>query len=226
MGLSENNSSITEHGSTTVCGVFPDFIINSMADPDLRPSVFFYLPEEKFVQLKIDKPASSFIILIKVREGSEAGMKKKITDVFNLGMPQKDASVSSLEEELQNKYNTERGFRNALMAGNVVILLITLIGLLGYTTNEASRHQKELAIRKINGATMSDITEGFYFRAGIHCHSFCSCRPDWRMVYSKQMDAEFCCKSTASLVDICSVQPGNPAFSCTGCCCKLLPVRQ
>ncbi len=38
---------ISEHGPATVCGVFPDFIINSMADPDFRPSVFFYLPEAK-----------------------------------------------------------------------------------------------------------------------------------------------------------------------------------
>lgn len=160
-GVVGKQISITEHGSTTVCGVFPDFIINSMADPDSRPSVFFYLPEERFVQLKIDKPASSFIILVKVHEGSEAGIKKKIADVMNLGMPQKDASVSSLEEDLQSKYNTEKGFRNALMAGNAVILLIMIIGLLGYTTNEASRHQKELAIRKISGATMTDILRVF-----------------------------------------------------------------
>ena len=160
-GVVGKQLTITEHGPTTVCGVFPDFIINSMADPDLRPSVFFYLPEEKFIQLKIDKPASSFMILVKVHKGSEAGVKKKIADVMNLGMPQKDASVRSLEEDLQNKYNDEKGFRNALMAGNAVILLILFIGLLGYTTSEAGRHQKELAIRKINGATMSDILRVF-----------------------------------------------------------------
>jgi len=160
-GVVGKQINITEHGSTTVCGVFPDFIINSIADPDLRPSVFFFLPEENFVQLKIDKPSSSFMILVKVHEGSEEGMKKKIADVMNLGMPQKDASVSSLEEELQNKYNAEKGFRNALMAGNAVILLILVIGLLGYTTNEASRHQKELAIRKISGASVADILRVF-----------------------------------------------------------------
>jgi putative ABC transport system permease protein len=154
---------ITEHGSTTVCGVFPDFVINSLADPDFRPAVFFYLPEAKFEEMKIDQPASSFKILIKVYEGTEAGMIKKMTDVLNIGMPQKDASISSLEDELQNKYNNEKGFRNALMAGNVVILLITIIGLLGYTTNEASRHQKELAIRKISGATLLDILRVFIF---------------------------------------------------------------
>ena len=152
---------ITEHGSTTIRGVFPDFIINSMADPDTRPSVFFYLPEEKFVQRKIDRPASSFFILVKAGTGSEAGLKKKIADVMNIGMPQKDATVRSLDEELQNNYNTQKGFRNALMAGNFIILLITFIGLLGYTTNEATRHRKELAIRKINGATMSNILKIF-----------------------------------------------------------------
>ena len=160
-GVTGKQIEITEHGSTTICGVFPDIIVNSIADPDQRPAVFFYLPEDRFIQMKIDRPASSFLILIKVYQGSEEGMKKKIADMLNLGMPQKDASVSSLEEELQNMYNTEKGFRNALMAGNVVILLITVIGLLGYTTNEASRHRKELAIRKINGATMADILRVF-----------------------------------------------------------------
>ena len=152
---------ITEHGSTTICGVFPDFIVNSIADPDLRPSVFFYLPEDRFIQMKTERPASSFLILIKVYEGSEEGMKKKLAEVLNLGMPRKDASVSSLEEELQNKYNTEKGFRNALMAGNAVILLIMVIGLLGYAANEAGRRRKELAIRKINGATITDILRVF-----------------------------------------------------------------
>ena len=152
---------ITEHGSTTVCGVFPDFIINSIAEPDTRPAVFFYLPEERFVQMKIEKPASSFLILVKVREGLESGMKKEIADVMNLGMPQKDATVRSLEEDLENMYNAQKGFRNALMAGNAVILVILVIGLLGYTTSEAGRHQKELAVRKISGATTSDILKVF-----------------------------------------------------------------
>jgi putative ABC transport system permease protein len=152
---------ITEHDPATVRGVFPDFIINSMADPDMRPSVFFYLPEEKFVQMKIDRPAASFLILIKVHEGTGNGLIKKITTVLNLGMPQKDASISSLEDELRNKYNAEKGFRNALLAGNIVILLISVIGLLGYTTNEANRHQKEVAIRKISGATLPDILRIF-----------------------------------------------------------------
>ncbi len=152
---------LSEHGATNICGVFPDFIISSLAAPDLRPSVFFYQPEEKFKQLKIEDPGSPFLILIKVHEGAEAGMLQKITDIFNLGMPQRDALIMSLEDELQNNYSAEKGFRNAMMAGNAIILLITIIGLLGYTTSEANRRRKELAIRRISGANLSNILRVF-----------------------------------------------------------------
>lgn len=152
---------ISEHGATTICGVFPDFIINSMADPDLRPAVFFYLPEEKFEKEKIARPSTPFKILIKVHDRAEAGMLKKITAAFNLGMPQNDAVIKSLDTELQYNYASEQGFQNAMMAGNAVILLITIIGLLGYTSNEVNRRRKELAIRRISGAKLSDILRVF-----------------------------------------------------------------
>jgi putative ABC transport system permease protein len=152
---------ISEHGTTTIRGVFPDFVINSIADPDLRPAVFFYLPEEKFEQRKMEDASMTFNILVKTKVGTHPDILKKMTDVFNLAMPQKDAEIKSLELELQDKYASERGFRNAMMAGNVVILLITTIGLIGYTTNEATRRRKELAIRKINGAQLSDILRSF-----------------------------------------------------------------
>jgi len=152
---------ITEHGHTNICGVFPDFVIHSLADPDERPSVFFYRPEERYVELKQEDTGTPFNILVRVTEGAESGMLKKITDTFNMGMPNNDATVYSLETELQDNYNSEKGFRNAMMAGNIVIFLITIIGLLGYTTNEANRRRKELAIRRINGADMSNIQRLF-----------------------------------------------------------------
>ena len=152
---------ITEHRNTTIRGVFPDFIINSISDPDTRPSVFFYLPEEKFEQRKIENPSSSFNILIKVHEESQAGVIDKITTIFNLALPNNDAVIMSLENEQLNVYQNEKGFQNAMLLGNIIILIVIIIGLLGYTTSEASRRQKELAIRRINGATLSNILRVF-----------------------------------------------------------------
>ncbi len=162
-GVVGKQITVTEHGNTTICGVFPDFIVRSISDPDSRPSVFFYLPEGKFIQNKIDNPATLYDILIKVHDGAQAGIMKKITDVFNLALPHNDAVIKSLEDEQLNIYQTEKGFRNAMMAGNVIILLITIIGLLGYTTNEATRRRKELAIRRISGANLKDILRVFIF---------------------------------------------------------------
>jgi putative ABC transport system permease protein len=152
---------VTEHGSTTIRGVFPDFVIHSLADPDMRPAVFFYHPESQFEASKRNNAGAPFLMLVQVHEGMETGMLKKITEVFNQGMDEDDAKVYSLESELQEMYNSEKGFRNAMMAGNVVIFLITIIGLLGYTTNEANRRRKELAIRRISGANLSNILRVF-----------------------------------------------------------------
>jgi putative ABC transport system permease protein len=160
-GVVGNQITISEHGNTTIRGVFPDFTIQSLANPDLRPAVFFYLPEVRFEALKRENAGEPFIMLIQVHEESEHGMMKKITEVFNQGMAAKDAIVYSLEDELQDKYNSEKGFRNAMMAGNVVIFLITVIGLLGYTSNEANRRRKELAIRRVSGANVSNILRLF-----------------------------------------------------------------
>lgn len=152
---------ISEHGSTTVCGVFDDFIIGSIAKPDARPSAFFYMPEKQFQESKIKDPSTPFRIIIKVHDGSQAGIRKKIAGIFNMALPQNDAVIKSLEDELLANYAEEKGFKNAMLIGNIVILLITVIGLMGYTSNEATRRRKELAIRRINGANLSNILRVF-----------------------------------------------------------------
>ncbi|RIV69520.1 ABC transporter permease [Flagellimonas aequoris] len=160
-GVLGKQITVTEHGSTTIRGVFPDFVVRSISDPDVRPSVFFYLPEERFEQLKIENPSMSFNIMVKAHEGAQEGLMSKITEVFNLGFPYDDAEIKSLEAEQLNAYKGQKGFRNAMLIGNIIILLVTIIGLLGYTFNESARRRKELAIRRINGATLWDILKAF-----------------------------------------------------------------
>ena len=43
------------------------------------------------------------------------------------------------------------------MWGGIVTLIITLIGLIGYINDETNRRGKEIAVRKINGATEVNI---------------------------------------------------------------------
>jgi len=160
-GVLGKQITLSEHGTNTIRGVFPDFIINSMADPDQRPSVFSFLPDDRFQEMIEKNPSFSCYILVKAFKEAQIDVMKKMTDVLNIALPFQDAVVKSLDNEKTALYSSEKGFRTAMLAGNVIILLITFIGLLGYTTTEVSRRSKELAIRKIGGARLSDILKIF-----------------------------------------------------------------
>ncbi len=165
-GVAGKQIEISEHGSTTIQGVFSDFVIRSIASPDPRPAAFFYLPDEKFAEKRNEKSSFAFNILIKANKGVRSGFIDKVARVMNSAMPHPDAVVYSLADVQQDSYSHEKGFRNSMMAGNAIIILITLIGLMGYTASEVARRRKELAIRRISGAYFSDILRKFIFDLG------------------------------------------------------------
>lgn len=160
-GVVGKQITLSEHGTNTIKGVFPDFITNSMADPDKRPAIFSYLPDEKFQELIEKHPSLSCYFIVKAHEGAYSGIIERISAVLNSALPHQDSVVRSLKAEQTDRYASEKGFRNAMVAGNIVILLITLMGLLGYTVTEVSRRSKELAIRRVSGAGLSDILKIF-----------------------------------------------------------------
>lgn len=55
------------------------------------------------------------------------------------------------------KYESTRRFRDLVVLAFTSILLITLMGLLGYVNDEVRRRSKEIAIRKVNGAENYDV---------------------------------------------------------------------
>lgn len=55
------------------------------------------------------------------------------------------------------QYQSTDGFRMGTLVTGITALVIALMGLIGYTTDEVNRRHKEIAIRKVNGATARDI---------------------------------------------------------------------
>ena len=160
-GVIGKSIEITEHGSSTIRGVYHDFVLESLASNDKRPSVFFYLPEEKIKQQIIKNPSSSYYILAKAKTGVKTGLMQSMEEIFNKALPHHDAVIKSLALEQVNNYQAQKGFHNAMKIGNIVIIIITIMGLLGYTSEEVNRRRKDLAIRKINGATIKDLLKMF-----------------------------------------------------------------
>mgnify|MGYP003610523014 CR=1 FL=1 len=81
-------------------------------------------------------------------------------------MSRPEAQIYNLASVQENRYQAQKGFRNAIYTGSFVILLVTIMGLLGYLSDEITRFRKSLAIRRINGATTSDIVKIFVFSIG------------------------------------------------------------
>ena len=63
----------------------------------------------------------------------------------------------SARQEVDNQYQEVRRFRNTVVVASVAILVIVLMGLLGFVNDEVQRRSKEIAIRKVNGAKSWDI---------------------------------------------------------------------
>jgi len=156
-GVLGRQITLSEHGTYTIRGVFPDFVIYSMTSPDQRPAVFSYMPADKFQERIEKEPSFSCYVIVKSKDGMNREIMKKMTDILNIALPHKDAVVKSLDSEKNRLYDSEKGFRTAMLAGTLVVFLITLMGLLGYTATEANRRSKELAVRKINGARLSEV---------------------------------------------------------------------
>ena len=62
-----------------------------------------------------------------------------------------------VQQKVRDMYQDVSRFRNAVGITSGFILLIVLIGLIGYVGDETQRRSKEIAIRKVNGAESRDI---------------------------------------------------------------------
>ena len=137
-------------GPYTIVGVFEDTRIGSITNPDTRPSVCYYSR----------KPEQMHYILIRFQsmDGLEAAnklVKELVTD-------NPDISIVPYNQMVTELYADAHRFRTTVMIGGLVALMIALIGLTGYLAGEIARRQKEIAIRKVNGAKITDVLKLFH----------------------------------------------------------------
>lgn len=71
--------------------------------------------------------------------------------------PSQTPMFTSYDQYLRDIFENVRTFRDSVLMACIAILVITLMGLIGYTNEEVRRRSKEIAIRKVNGAEVTDI---------------------------------------------------------------------
>ena len=147
-GHGENG--MMDKGYFTISGVYKSYLIGNLQGVDERPSALFY---GEIGSMSSWMPH----ILFKVRPEA----LENVCGALNEALPDKEISIVSYEEQMRAAYADSKKMRNTMALGAVFSLLIALLGLIGFIKDESLRRSKEMAVRKINGATTSDILSVF-----------------------------------------------------------------
>ena len=134
----------------TISGIYKSYLIGNLTGVDERPSALFYGEIGSM---------SSWMPHILFKVSPEA--LENVRGALNEALPDKEINIVSYEEGMRAAYADSKKMRNTMALGAVFSLLIALLGLIGFIKDESLRRSKEMAVRKINGATTSDILSVF-----------------------------------------------------------------
>lgn len=143
---------VTEHSQTyddlfTIVGIYDKYRPNTALDDDDRPTMMFY-----------SDPYGVYVnyLLLKFHDLTADNMQAVQRRLARL-YPGKTVIVDSYKRQLDTWYDGVKNFRSAVMIAGLCALLIALLGLIGYINDEMQRRSKEIAIRKVNGASTADV---------------------------------------------------------------------
>ena len=136
----------SERSYFTISGVYKSYVIGNLTGVDQRPSALFY---GEIGSMSSWMPH----VLFKVRPESLT----KVKETLESALEGREINIVSYEEQMRAAYDDSKKMRNTMALGAVFSLLIALLGLIGFIKDESLRRSKEMAVRKINGATTRDI---------------------------------------------------------------------
>ena len=154
-GVVGKQINITGHASPrfTVTGVYRTIRTGSLLAMDERPGVRFYGDIS-------DGGCYMPVMLLRVTH-IDADIVERVQQTVAEALDGKQTEVHSYAESMRSAYDDYRKMRNTMLVGAAFALFIALLGLVGFVRDETLRRTKEMAIRKINGATPGDILRLF-----------------------------------------------------------------
>lgn len=132
----------------TICGVYRNYRIGSLMYTDQRPSVLFYSSNGATHQM---------VKFHKLTPENIETVKHRLEELY----PNHEVDVTAYSFYVWEQYTVQNHFRKGVMICGLMILVISLIGLIGYVIDEVNRRRKEIAIRKVNGATLTNVLRMF-----------------------------------------------------------------
>ena len=127
-----------------VVGVVDNFKFQMMGESD-SPLFIIYAPEHS------DK------LIIRLEEGNQALGLESLQEIFSQFAPEFVLDFSFLDQHFDQQFAQLKSMGKIMTIAGYLAIVIACMGLLGLTVHTSERRVKELGIRKINGARISDL---------------------------------------------------------------------
>ncbi|HVU99638.1 MAG TPA: ABC transporter permease [Puia sp.] len=134
------------YSSMEIIGVVKDFNFQSLYNP-IKPYAFTTSVGNKYSYAIANLAASDY-----------AGIIQKIADVWKKVNPGLPFSYSFLDKDFQYNYEKDQRTSGIIRYFTVVTILIACLGLFGLSVFSAEQRTREIGIRKVLGASVSNIT--------------------------------------------------------------------
>jgi ABC-type antimicrobial peptide transport system permease subunit len=135
----------------TITGIIEDYTDYVYAD---RYGVANY----GTVQFFINEAKEGYYCYVKCYPGKveevQAWIEQKLQEVLPTSI---EIKISTLQKEIENNQALENKLKGIILCFSIVCLIITLLGVYSAITLDTERRQKEVAIRKVNGAGLKEI---------------------------------------------------------------------
>lgn len=126
-----------------VIGVVKDFNQKSLYNP-IEPLLFFFAPNGNMIQLKMNTSDLKTTIA-------------KVGNTWKKYFPNLPFEYKFLDEDFNSQYAADQKRGKIFAAFSILTIMITCLGLLGLTAFTTQQKQKEISIRRVMGASISQI---------------------------------------------------------------------
>jgi putative ABC transport system permease protein len=134
----------TTYTALHVIGVSKDYHFRSL-HTDIEP------------QITIADPFYANLVLLRIDVDDYKEIEKALLDLWEQYDNERPMEISFLEESINNMYESDRAIRKVILFFTVIGLMISILGLIGLTSFTIDQKTKEIGIRKLMGARISDV---------------------------------------------------------------------
>ncbi len=127
-----------------VVGVVEDYFQEALSEP-IKPTAYFQVPNE------------IRYLFVKYNASNEAEILTELESLVNTHFPKNNFDPQLLEENMGDRHASTEQFLFLFNAFSGLAILISVLGLIGLANYNARKHQKEMSIRKVLGASTASL---------------------------------------------------------------------